>query len=195
MRLPPEVVLSIHRILDDAQDTPDALGTLEGDFDPVATLNELIPNGLPVAMFRACRHLPFMYVEEALEQLDAIQDKLQSDRVAIQDELDVLFDELQKSQDADRMQIIQELISVRESPSFHALMLRYFPYVTQELLSQLNRIREKASESEAIVREITKDIQILDLAKKNILQSVTTLKRFQMLGMPCLSTHSRIAVC
>ena len=127
--------------------------------------------------------------------MDAIQNQLQSDRVAIQNELDVLFDELQKSQDADRMQIIQELISVRESPSFYALVLRTFPYVTQELLSQLNRIREKASESEAIVREITKDIQILDLAKKNILQSVTTLKRFQMLGMPCLSTHSRIAVC
>ena len=51
-------------------------------------------------------------------------------------------------------------------------------------MSQLNRIREKATESEAIVREITKDIQVLDLAKKNILHSVTTLKRFQMLGMP-----------
>jgi len=136
-----------------------------------------------------------MYVEEALEQLDALQNKLQNDRVAIQNELDALFDELQKSQDADRMQIIQELISVRESLSFHALVLIPFPYVTQELLSQLNRIREKASESEAIVREITKDIQILDLAKKNILQSVTTLKRFQMLGMPCLSIHSCIAVC
>jgi hypothetical protein len=46
MRLPPEVVLSIHRILDDAQGAPDALGILEGDFDPIATLNELIPNGL-----------------------------------------------------------------------------------------------------------------------------------------------------
>ena len=53
MRLSPEVVLSIHRILDHAQDTSDALGTLDGDFDPVATLNELIPNGLPVAMFEA----------------------------------------------------------------------------------------------------------------------------------------------
>jgi hypothetical protein len=46
MRLPPEVVLSIHRILDDAQDTSDLLGALEGDFDPVVSLNELIPNGV-----------------------------------------------------------------------------------------------------------------------------------------------------
>jgi len=52
MRLPPEVVLSIHRILDHEQDTSDALGTLEGDFDPVASLNELIPNGLPAAIVR-----------------------------------------------------------------------------------------------------------------------------------------------
>ncbi len=45
------------------------------------------------------------------------------------------------------------------------------------------RIREKATESEAVVREITKDIQVLDLAKKNITRSITALKRFQMLGM------------
>lgn len=47
----------------------------------------------------------------------------------------------------------------------------------------MSRIREKAAESEAIVRDITKDIQILDLAKKNLALSVTALKRFQMLGM------------
>lgn len=56
-----------------------------------------------------------MNAEEALEQLDTIQYKLQGDRVAIQNELDILFSELQKSQDPDRMQIIQELISVRET--------------------------------------------------------------------------------
>ena len=47
----------------------------------------------------------------------------------------------------------------------------------------MNRIREKASESEAIVRDITKDIQTLDLAKKNLIQSMTAIKRFQMLGI------------
>lgn len=53
---------------------------------------------------------------------------------------------------------------------------------SQELFTQMHRIREKATESEAIVRDITKDIQILDLAKKNLILSMTTLKRFQMLG-------------
>ena len=49
----------------------------------------------------------------------------------------------------------------------------------------MSRIREKATESEAVVRNITKDIQVLDLAKKNLILSMTTLKRLQMLGM-CL---------
>lgn len=43
-------------------------------------------------------------------------------------------------------------------------------------------IREKASESEAVVRNITKDIQALDVGKKNLILSMTTLKRLQMLG-------------
>lgn len=52
----------------------------------------------------------------------------------------------------------------------------------QELLGQMSRIREKATESEAVVRNITKEIQVLDLAKKNLILSMTTLKRLQMLG-------------
>lgn len=50
-------------------------------------------------------------------------------------------------------------------------------------MGQMNRIREKATESEAVVRNITKDIQMLDLAKQNLVTSMTTLKRFQMLGI------------
>ena len=52
----------------------------------------------------------------------------------------------------------------------------------QELLGQMSRIREKATESEAVVRNITREIQVLDLAKKNLILSMTTLKRLQMLG-------------
>ncbi len=33
-----------------------------------------------------------------------------------------------------------------------------------------------------VVQSITKDIQMLDLAKKNLTTSMTMLKRFQMLG-------------
>ena len=52
----------------------------------------------------------------------------------------------------------------------------------QDLLGQMSRIREKATESEAVVRNITKDIQVLDLAKKNLITSMTMMKRLQMLG-------------
>jgi hypothetical protein len=53
----------------------------------------------------------------------------------------------------------------------------------------MSRIREKATESEAVVRNITKDIQSLDLGKKNLILSMTTLKRLQMLGMWILILH------
>lgn len=52
----------------------------------------------------------------------------------------------------------------------------------QDLLGQMTLIREKATESEAVVRDITKDIQILDLVKKNLMTSMTVMKRLQMLG-------------
>ncbi|KAL0956636.1 hypothetical protein HGRIS_002769 [Hohenbuehelia grisea] len=79
----------------------------------------------------------------------------------MQEEIDALHAELRADQDPSRMQYIQEMIS--------------------ELLGQMSRIREKATESEAVVRNITKDIQVLDLAKKNLIVSMTTLKRLQML--------------
>lgn len=47
----------------------------------------------------------------------------------------------------------------------------------------MSRIQEKASESEAIVNNITKDIQVLDLAKKNLMLSMTSLQRLQSLGV------------
>ena len=53
----------------------------------------------------------------------------------------------------------------------------------------MSLIREKATESEAIVRDITKDIQVLDLAKENLVLSMTTLKRLQMLGALPPSSH------
>ncbi|KAG8214105.1 Vps53-like protein [Butyriboletus roseoflavus] len=99
--------------------------------------------------------------EASLARLDAVQAKLAQDERELQAEIDSLQEALQRDQDPGRMQLIQEMIS--------------------DLLGQMSRIREKASESEAVVRNITKDIQALDLAKKNLILSMTTLKRLQML--------------
>lgn len=59
----------------------------------------------------------------------------------------------------------------------------------------MNRIREKATESEAVVQNITREIQVLDLAKKNLSISLSALRRLQSFGswMP-LTYHFRIIV-
>ncbi|KAJ3896186.1 Vps53-like protein [Lentinula edodes] len=99
--------------------------------------------------------------ESSLAYTETVQARLLERQREIQKEIDLLREQLKRNQDSDRMQLIQEMIS--------------------ELLGQMSRIREKATESEAVVRSITKDIQVLDLAKKNLILSMTTLKRLQML--------------
>ncbi|KAK0505224.1 Vps53-like protein [Armillaria luteobubalina] len=99
--------------------------------------------------------------EASLAETEALQIKIHDDQIRLQKEINALQTQLRQSQDSNKMQLIQELIS--------------------ELLGQMSRIREKATESEAVVRNITKDIQVLDLAKKNLILSMTTLKRLQML--------------
>ncbi|KAI0283690.1 Vps53-like protein [Russula aff. rugulosa BPL654] len=99
--------------------------------------------------------------EESLGQLDAVQAQLAQDEQDLRDEIARLQDELRLQQGHGRIQLIQEMIS--------------------DLLGQMSLIREKATESEAIVRNITRDIQVLDLGKDNLVRSMTMLKRYQML--------------
>ncbi|KAI0000479.1 Vps53-like protein [Russula vinacea] len=99
--------------------------------------------------------------EESLGQLDAVQVQLAQDEENLREEITRLQDELRLQQGLGRIQLIQEMIS--------------------DLLGQMSLIREKATESEAIVRNITRDIQILDLGKDNLVRSMTMLKRLQML--------------
>ncbi|CAG8586437.1 16596_t:CDS:10 [Dentiscutata erythropus] len=51
----------------------------------------------------------------------------------------------------------------------------------EELFDRIRQIKEKASQSETMVQEITKDIKSLDYAKKHLTISITSLKRLQML--------------
>ncbi|KDQ55816.1 hypothetical protein JAAARDRAFT_208588 [Jaapia argillacea MUCL 33604] len=99
--------------------------------------------------------------EASLSRIEAVQAQLARDELALQDEIEELQVMLRKDQDPARMQLIQEMIS--------------------DLLTQISRIREKASESEAVVRNITADIQVLDLAKRNLVESVKGLRRLGML--------------
>ncbi|CAF4676331.1 unnamed protein product [Rotaria sp. Silwood2] len=45
----------------------------------------------------------------------------------------------------------------------------------------MREIKDKADKSEEMVKEITRDIKQLDVAKKNLTTSVTTLNHLQML--------------
>ena len=122
------------------------------------------------------------HIEAALGQLEAVQARLAQNERELQAEIDALREELRKDQDPSRMQLIQEMISVSTVHRVSRQSLRIPFLCTQDLLGQMSRIREKATESEAVVRNITKEIQVLDLAKKNLILSMTTLKRLQMLG-------------
>jgi len=59
-----------------------------------------------------------------------------------------------------------------------------------QLFSQIRDIKNKASESEAMVKDITRDIKQLDTAKKNLTQAITTLNHLHMLvgGVATLTT-------
>jgi len=98
----------------------------------------------------------------------------------LQREIDSLQAELRVSQDPEKMLVIQEMISVSGRGAL--CLLFSLLILLQDLLGQMSLIREKATESEAVVRDITKDIQVLDLAKKNLITSMTGMKRLQMLG-------------
>ena len=50
-----------------------------------------------------------------------------------------------------------------------------------ELFGQIKDIKSKAAESEATVRDITRDIKQLDAAKKNLTAAITTLNHLHML--------------
>lgn len=108
--------------------------------------------------------------------------QLAQDEQDLREEIARLQDELKLQQGLGRIQLIQEMISVCPE----ALFLLYISTdplpVCQDLLGQMSLIREKATESEAIVRNITRDIQVLDLGKDNLVRSMTMLKRLQMLG-------------
>lgn len=116
--LPPELILSIERILDlHTQADTDPLDRLTNEFNSISVLNDYFPNG-------ACAPSNHRYVrshspcptEAALGQLEAVQSRLAEDERALQSEIDSLREELRKDQDPSRMQLIQEMISV----SWHA---------------------------------------------------------------------------
>lgn len=98
---------------------------------------------------------------DALGSITQVQSSLNAEVVAIKREIAILRQELTRDQDPERMQLVQSLIG--------------------QLIHQINIIREKASEAEAIVKNITSDIQRLDVAKRNLTTAITAVKRWNMM--------------
>lgn len=67
---------------------------------------------------------------------------------------------------------------IREQDPEH---MRTAQFLIGGLLEEVNEIKEKAAEAEAIVSTITRDIQRLDTAKKNMTAAITALRRWSML--------------
>ncbi|WVQ99621.1 hypothetical protein IAU59_006758 [Kwoniella sp. CBS 9459] len=90
-----------------------------------------------------------------------IHARLQLEIMNVREEVAKLKAELRRDQDPGKMSKIQHQIS--------------------QLMLQINVIREKAAEAEAIVKTITSDIQKLDTAKTNLTEAIQTLERWGML--------------
>uniref|UniRef100_V5EXX2 Uncharacterized protein n=2 Tax=Kalmanozyma brasiliensis (strain GHG001) TaxID=1365824 RepID=V5EXX2_KALBG len=97
----------------------------------------------------------------SLASIDRVQAVLRSQIRSCQQQIARLTAELEAEIDTNRMTQVQQAIAA--------------------LLEQLLLIREKARQSENVVKEITRDIRSLDIAKRNVVSSMTALKRLQML--------------
>ncbi|WVQ67566.1 uncharacterized protein L199_005767 [Kwoniella botswanensis] len=105
---------------------------------------------------------------ESLSRHQEIHARLQLEIMDVREEVARLKSELKRDQDPGKMSKIQNQIS--------------------QLMLQINVIREKAAEAEAIVKSITTDIQRLDTAKTNLTSAIQMLERWGMLK----NAHSQL---
>ncbi|KIJ51343.1 hypothetical protein M422DRAFT_157993 [Sphaerobolus stellatus SS14] len=159
--LPPELVLSIQRILSLPSEPEDPLDDISHRFDPVASLNSLFPDESSLAP----------------SNIETVQNNLTSQRAELQADINQLRTELRNSP-LDAADSEDETGDGEES---NELRMGAIQEVISDLLLQTSRIREKSTESSHIVHEITKDIQLLDLAKRNLVTSINSLRRFGMM--------------
>lgn len=104
--------------------------------------------------------------------------------MGIREEIAKLKAELKRDQDPGKMSTIQSEIGVSCSLNLqrYRMLSLITTYLPKQLMLQINVIREKAAEAEAIVKGITSDIQRLDVAKSNLTTTIQTLERWAMLS-------------
>lgn len=162
MQMLPTEVLQIQNALlhDDEDDEPrDVLD--EPDFSVEDTLNQLLEDDFSQGEVNASYEEQAISSKNPYARLDTLQYAVQDRVRAHRRRIDQLNREIADAQAEDTMSEAQEMIA--------------------ELFIQIHHLRSGATESEIIVRDITREIKNLDIAKKNITSSITGIKRFQML--------------
>jgi len=116
------VVLNVQRILNLKNDPQDPLDDISEDFNPAQILNVFFPDGVFLSISLSLPQLSPICAEESLGQIASVQAHLSKTEAELQKEILELQDEMSRNKDPNRMQLIQEMISVRPpSPpvSFH----------------------------------------------------------------------------
>ncbi|KAJ3413185.1 Vacuolar protein sorting-associated protein 53 [Chytridiales sp. JEL 0842] len=122
-------------------------------FDPIQYINIIFPNGT---------HAYVESAEPSLSQIDEVLTKLKEKM----NYLDAEMSELIRSQTDNGTTTQKELESCKTA--------------IQELFEKIKQIRVKATASETLVQDITRDIKSLDQSKKNLLHSIAVLKKLQL---------------
>ncbi|SCV69740.1 BQ2448_1134 [Microbotryum intermedium] len=167
--LPHELLIALGQAID--RDALDSFVLSSSSASRSATSGTTASGGAPLRVEELLNEL--IPDEQAIAQTPLVSLLLRAKIQDLRIEIHGLSILLEQDQLPDNMTLIQELIGV-ESLCIPA-------WLGFELLSQVTAIRDAATESEMVVREITRDIQSLDLAKRNLVASITALKRFQML--------------
>ncbi|KAK4293498.1 hypothetical protein Pmani_033807 [Petrolisthes manimaculis] len=138
------------------------------DFPPevVKAIQEILPSDDPfdAADFNAVEYINARFPAE--QSLHHIDDVLEEMRLKITDTDDQI------------RSVVRSLTNVDQDGRASLL---HAQEAIGELYSRFQDIKERASESELRVKEITRDIKQLDTAKRNLTTSITTLNHLQML--------------
>mmetsp|Transcript_53122 Transcript_53122/g.95309 ORF Transcript_53122/g.95309 Transcript_53122/m.95309 type:complete len:837 (-) Transcript_53122:74-2584(-) len=135
---------------------------LDDDFDPLGTSDE--PDPLDADNFSAVDYINKQFPNEAsLSGLNAFVEKLKGQQMQIEENI--------------RASVRRQAATGRRARAD----LGDAKLAVRELFERIKAIKAKAEQSEELVSDVCRDIKSLDIAKRNLTLTVTSLKRLVML--------------
>ncbi|CAG0892895.1 unnamed protein product [Darwinula stevensoni] len=186
--LPPEVQDAIHQVFG----TSDPFD--RSDFDPVEYINSIFPTEQSLSNIDDV----ISKMHNRIATIDQDIRKVLHSQTNAGELIGAYFGgslELSKGDDAEKYIIQRYAIPPSEKnyrTKLKSEVPMEFPHVGKRALAEaeiaiinlykeVREIKGKSEESEKMVREITRDIRTLDIAKRNLMSSITTLNHFHML--------------